>query len=179
MKNSLMVIPLVILLCLTFGCQDKESMAELEAMKAQAAVEAQNKEVVRRYFELMDEGNYALLDLLSEDYVAHFPGGTDFKGREEIKQVVNAYLTAFPDISHFFSDFVAEGDKVVLRYGAKGTQKGAFAGLPPSGKEMEATAVGIFRIKDGKMVEGWIEQDYVGMMQQLGMELKPKEADKK
>jgi steroid delta-isomerase-like uncharacterized protein len=175
MKQLCMILPLALVLCFMAGCQDREAMQELEAMKAQAAVEVQNKELVRRYFELMDEGNYSLLDLLSEDYVAHFPGGTDFTGREEIKQVVDAYLAAFPDISHFFSDFIAEGDKVVLRYGAKGTQKGAFAGLPPSGKEMEATAIGIFRIKDGKIVEGWIEQDYVGMMQQLGMELKPKE----
>ncbi|GAH62106.1 unnamed protein product, partial [marine sediment metagenome] len=36
MKKFLMIIPLVILLCFAFGCQDKEAMAELEAMKAQA-----------------------------------------------------------------------------------------------------------------------------------------------
>ncbi len=177
MKKLCMILPLALILCFMLGCQDKEAMAELKAMKAQEELEELNKELVRRYFELMDEGNYVLLDLLSEDYVAHFPGGAVFKGREEIKQVVDAYLTAFPDISHFFSDFVAEGDKVVMRYGAKGTQKGAFGGLPPSGKEMEATAIGIFRIKDGKMVECWIEQDYAGMMQQLGMELKPKETE--
>jgi len=35
MKKLLIVIPLVILLCFTFGCQDKEAMAELEEFKAQ------------------------------------------------------------------------------------------------------------------------------------------------
>ena len=43
MKKLFMILPLVFLLCFTFGCQDKEAMAELEAMKAQA--EAQNEEI--------------------------------------------------------------------------------------------------------------------------------------
>jgi steroid delta-isomerase-like uncharacterized protein len=178
MKKLCIILPLVLILSFMVGCQDKEGMGELEAMKAQAAVEEQNKEIVRRYFELMDEGDYSLLELLSEDYVAHFAFG-DVKGREEIKQVVDAYRTAFPDLSHFFSDFVAEGDKVVMRYGARGTQEGVFGGFPPSGKKMEATAMIIVRIKDGKMAEAWLEQDYYGMMLQLGYELKPKEEEEK
>ncbi len=176
MKKLCMILPLALILCIMLGCQDKAAMAELEEFKAQAKLEEQNKEIVRRYFELMDEGDYAFLELLSEDYVAHFPMG-DVKGREEIKQVVDAYRTAFPDISHFFSDFVAEGDKVVMRYGAKGTQEGVFGEFPPSGKKMEAAAMIIVRIKDGKMAEAWLEQDYYGMMQQLGYELKPKEVE--
>ena len=177
MKKLCMILPLALILSFMVGCQDKEAMAELEAMKSQASLEEQNKELVKRYFELMDSRDYALLELLSEDYVAHFPFG-DAKGREEIKQVVDAYLTAFPDISHFFSDFVAEGDKVVMRYGARGTQEGVFGGFPSSGKKMEATAMIIVRIRDGKMAEAWLEQDYYGMMQQLGYELKPKEGEK-
>jgi hypothetical protein len=43
MKKLLMVIPLVFLLCFTFGCQDKEAMAELEEFKSQTALEEQNK----------------------------------------------------------------------------------------------------------------------------------------
>jgi predicted ester cyclase len=174
MKKLLLILPLALILCFMVGCQDKAAMAKLEEFKAQAEVEEQNKEIVRRYFELMDARDYALLELLSEAYVAHFPFG-DIKGREEIKQVVDAYLTAFPDLSHFFSDFVAEGDKVVMRYGARGTQEGVFGEFPPSGKKMEATSMIIVRIKDGKMAEAWLEQDYYGMMMQLGMELKPKE----
>jgi predicted ester cyclase len=176
MKKLFMILPLALILCFMLGCQDKAAMAELEEFRAQAALEEQNKELVRRYFESMDERDYALLELLSKDYVAHFPFG-DVKGSEEIKQVVDAYLTAFPNISHFFSDFVAEGDKVVMRYGARGTQEGVFGEFPPSGKKMEATAMIIVRIEDGKMAEAWLEQDYYGMMMQLGYEFKPKERE--
>ena len=175
MKKPCMILLLALILCLMFACQDKAAMAELEEFRAQAAVEEQNKEVVRRYFELMDEGNPAFLDLLSEDYVAYFPGGVDFKGRENIRKMVDDYFTAFPDLTHSFSDFVAEGDKVVIRYGDGGTHQGVFNGIPATGAEIKVTAIGIFRLKDGKMVEGWIEGDFLGMMMQLGMELKPKE----
>lgn len=53
-----------LILCFTVGCQDKEAMAELEAFKAQAEVEEQNKEIVKRYFELMTDRNPAYLELL-------------------------------------------------------------------------------------------------------------------
>jgi steroid delta-isomerase-like uncharacterized protein len=178
MKKLNLILPLALILCFLASCQDKEAIAELEAKEAQAELEEQNKQIVRRYYELMDEGNPAFLELLSEDYVAHFPGGVDIKGRESIRKMVDDYFTAFPDLTHSFSDFVAEGDKVAMRYGDKGTHKGVFNGIPPTGVEMKVAAIGIFRLKDGKMVECWIEGDFLGMMMQLGMELKPKEGEK-
>jgi hypothetical protein len=36
----------------------------------------------------------------------------------------------------------------------------------------------IVRCVDGKAAEVWADGDILGMMQQLGMELKPKEAEK-
>lgn len=35
--------------------------------------------------------------------------------------------------------------------------------------------IGIWRFSDGKVVEYWADMDILGMMQELGMELKPKE----
>ena len=55
MKKLLLVIPLVILLCFTFGCQNKEAMAELEEFKAQAEVEEQNKALVQKLIEEADK----------------------------------------------------------------------------------------------------------------------------
>jgi len=175
MKKLFMILSVVLVLCFAYGCQDKEAMAELEEMKAQAEVEEQNKEIVRRYFELMADRNPAYLELSSEDYVVHFPGGFVVKGIENLKKVQDPYFDAFPDHTYFFSDFVADGDKVAIRYGSTGTHQGVFDGIPPTGKEIRGTAIGIVRLKDGKLVESWIESDALGFMQHLGMELKPKE----
>jgi len=104
-----------------------------------------------------------------------FPGGEDIKGREILKNLQDSYFDAFPNLTYFFSDFVAEGDKVAMRYGDTGTHQGVFNGIQPTGKDIKGTAIGIFRLKDGKIVESWIEGDFLGLYMQLGMGLKPKE----
>jgi predicted ester cyclase len=65
-------------------------------------------------------------------------------------------------------DQVAEGDKVVTRWIAHGTQKGPFLGIPPTGKSGTMTGVEIDRFVDGKAAECWTSADYLGLMQQLG-----------
>ena len=52
MKKLFMILPLVLVLCFAFGCQDKEATAELEEFKAQAALEEQNKELVLSWIDL-------------------------------------------------------------------------------------------------------------------------------
>jgi predicted ester cyclase len=66
-------------------------------------------------------------------------------------------------------DMIAEGDKVVTRYTSRGTQKGAFMGIPPTGKQMMVSSIIIARFADGKIVEEWGLDDQVGMLQQLGI----------
>jgi predicted ester cyclase len=41
---------------------------------------------------------------------------------------------AFPDLRVQLEDAVAEGDKVVARFTTTGTHRGAFMGLPPTGR---------------------------------------------
>lgn len=70
------------------------------------------------------------------------------------------------------------GDRVVLRFVVQGTHKAELEGIPPTGNKVEISALLIFRIKDGKVVEEVEEADLLGFYQQLGMELKPREAKK-
>jgi len=39
--------------------------------------------------------------------------------------------------------------------------------------------MGMARCRDGKIAEMWLEANFMGLFQQLGMELKPKETEKK
>jgi predicted ester cyclase len=65
-------------------------------------------------------------------------------------------------------DIVAEGDKVVVRFTIRGTQQGAFAGMPPTSKPVAMTGISIIRIVGGKFEEEWENADSLGMLQQLG-----------
>ena len=65
-------------------------------------------------------------------------------------------------------DLFAEGDTVVIRNTWHGTQTGDFYGVPASGKRVEISSIGIDRVVDGKVVEGWGELNMLGAMQQMG-----------
>jgi steroid delta-isomerase-like uncharacterized protein len=180
MKRLFGVIPLVFLLCFAFGCQDKEAMAELEKFKAQAAVEEQNKEIVKREWELESKGDYeAFKELFAPEYVLYSPSATPKPGSlEETIETIKMIFKGFPDSSWTIEELFAVGDRVITRWIYKGTHEGEFMGIPPTGNKLEISGILITRIENGKIVEEREDYDTLGAMQQLGMELKPKEAEK-
>jgi len=179
MKKLCMILSFALILCFTFGCQDKEAMAELEAMKAQAEVEEQNKEIILKMIELMNSGNFAELDtVISKDCIIHYPGGQDVIGLEAFLEHMKVGFAPFSDLEGTQSDLIAERDKVFYRLTLVAAHQGEFMGSPATGKRIKWTQMELCHISDGKIVEWWVEQDNLGFMQQLGMELKPKEAKK-
>jgi steroid delta-isomerase-like uncharacterized protein len=132
----------------------------------------QNKALVRRYNdEFWGEGNEALAsELFAENLVDHDPAGQGLApGREGMKQALRSFRSAFPDLETSFEHLIAEGDKVVLRWKARGTHEGELLGIPPTGKQVTLKGVDILRIEDGKIAERWAEYDNLGLMQQLGV----------
>ena len=179
MKKLCMILPLALILCFMVSCQDKEAMAELEAMKAQAEIEKQNKEIVQRYWDgKWNTRDTGILDELMAPDVVYHGTSMEMNGIEEYKQVYSSFLSAFHDTQVTFEDLIAEGDKVMSRITIRGTHKGELEGMPPTGKTFTSSFFTVFRIVDGKIVEEWEIFDELGMMMQLGMELKPKEAEK-
>ncbi len=89
-------------------------------------------------------------------------------GLKGLKQHWTMDLTGFPDLQLTVEDMIAEGDKVAVRLSRGGTHQGVFMGVAPTGNEARWTGNTIFRIANGKIVEGWVEGDHLGLMQQLG-----------
>ena len=180
MKKLLMILPLALILCFIVSCQDKEAMAELEEFRTQAEVEEQNKELVKHEFELWDKGDFeALEEVLAPEHVTYSPSAT-LKPLflDDSKELGRMIFKAFPDSSFTIEELFAAGDRVVTRWIYKGTHEGEFMGIPPTGNKIEIGGITIARIENGKNVETWEDYDMLGWMQQLGMELKPKEGEK-
>jgi steroid delta-isomerase-like uncharacterized protein len=131
----------------------------------------QNKSIVRRWVEEgWNKGNLALIDqLFAPNFVQHEPPPETVTNREALRPYVSAYLSAFPDLRFSIDDLIAEGDKVVWRFTAKGTNNGPLMGMPPSGKNCIITGQIILRLENSRMVEAWLNLDALGMMQQLGV----------
>jgi predicted ester cyclase len=79
------------------------------------------------------------------------------------------YLKAFPDVEITIDEMIAEGDRVVVRFTSRGTQRGAFGPLPPTGRRVTISSYLTARIANGKIVEEWGLDDQFGMLMQLGL----------
>ncbi len=131
----------------------------------------ENKAIERRFIkEVVNKGDLAVLDeLLATNFVDHSAPPGVAPDREGYKQFFAMTHSAFPDFHSTLEDMFAEGDKVVQRFTARGTHKGEFMGIPPTGKQVTITGIGIHRITGGKIVEDWVNMDMLGMMVQLGV----------
>jgi steroid delta-isomerase-like uncharacterized protein len=177
MKKLLMILPLALILCFMVACQDKEAMAELEAMKAQAEIEEQNKALIRNYLKEMDNQNFEIFnEAYAPDAKIYYPSNSSQPmSVDQSVPMAKSFYAAFPDFSHSIEEMIAVGDKVIARAVDRGTHQGEFNGIPATGKEIEFSVIAIFNFKEGRIVEVREEFDMLGLMQQLGMELKPKE----
>ena len=131
-----------------------------------------NKFVIRRSFEeLWNKGNLSLADeLYTPNYEHHDASSPDFgRGPESEKKRAALYRTAFPDLQLTIEDIIAEGQTVMARWSCRGTHKGDLSGIAPTGKQVTISGVSIARFTNGKMVEGWVNWDALGLMQQLGV----------
>ena len=132
-----------------------------------------NKEKARRFMEEgFGQGKLEILDeVLDPDFVCYDPNSEsgEVRGAETIKQEIEWFRNAVPDLTYTVEDQVAEGDKVVSRYTATGTHQGEFFGVAPTGKRIEMSGIQIDRFdENGKMVEEWPEYDLLGAMKQMG-----------
>ena len=91
------------------------------------------------------------------------------QGRSGFLRAVSMYHDAFPDIGYSVDDLFADGDRVAVRVTLRGTHKGEFLGIPPTGKQLNVSGIGIYRIADGKIAEVWGLRDHIGTMPQLGV----------
>jgi len=130
-----------------------------------------NKNRARQVAELVSTGNMALVDEnVAPDFVRHDLGGRpDIVGPEGVKLFVGVLRAAFPDIQMTVEDVIGEGDKVVVRYTARGTHSGVFQGIAPTGRKVTWAGINIYRVEGGKAVETWQLADALGLMQQLGV----------
>jgi steroid delta-isomerase-like uncharacterized protein len=133
-------------------------------------VEQKNKQIVRQFFELLDRHDTDRIGQLlvsSTNYYFHI-GGMPSVDWNEHKGLLTGVNNAFPDLHHEIVDMVAERDKVAVRLNVTGTHKGEFQGIPPTGKKLSLYEMGFITIIDGKITEGWISADTMGLLQQLG-----------
>jgi predicted ester cyclase len=114
-----------------------------------------NKALMRRIYEEMWNGGRPAM------------AGELFALPEGVEKFVRGFLQSFPDLQHTVEDMIAEGDRVAVRFSARGTHQGQWMDFAPTGKPIHYTGVTLARIAGERIVEHQTWWDKAGLMQQL------------
>ena len=129
-----------------------------------------NKQLCRDYFKAFLAGDTAWMERhIAPGFVRHDPGlPFEVRGPAGVKKLHDALMPAFPDMKLPLEDFVAEGEKVLVRLRVQGTHTGPFGDMAATGRKVDIDVLDLFQIRDGVLVEHWALLDNLGMMKQLG-----------
>ncbi len=129
-----------------------------------------NKAVYRRFIEEgFNQGKLATLDeVLAPTYVNRSAPPGSPSDAEGVKQIITLFRSAFPDFRIEIHEQAAEGDLVCSRATFRGTHRGPLFGVPATGREVAMPGLSMVRVVNGQIQEGWIQNDTLGLLQQLG-----------
>lgn len=127
-----------------------------------------NKDLIIAYSKaLWNERNTDVIDMyFAKDARIHSPFHT-CQGSDTMHDIVEKWLSAFPDLSIKWDEFIAENDKVVSRWSAEGTHLGGFFDTKPTYREVRYTGITIYQLKDGKIIDYRALVDMHAILSQL------------
>jgi steroid delta-isomerase-like uncharacterized protein len=127
------------------------------------------KEFAKTYFDYLDHRDLDGLATLFAPDVTFYGFGPEALNWQGVKAAMTEFFTAFPDSRMPLDDVIAEHDRVAMRHSFRGTHRAPFQGIPATDKSVVVTGIVTVRVKDGKVVEGWLNADVFGLLQQLGV----------
>ncbi len=130
----------------------------------------ENKKLVRRYYEevvstgAVDE----VARFISPDYVEVHDNKRYAIGIDGAKEHIRGVRQTYPDLHLTVEQQIAEGEWVVTRVTMRGTHRGEWQGIKPTGKPVELTAVNIDRVVAGRIVEHGGAANLLGPLLEIG-----------
>jgi len=107
--------------------------------------------------------------LLADDYVRHAGGRGRSLDRAGLLDVIVSVREAFPDLETSIDDMFGEGDRVAIRWSSAGTHRGAFLGVPPTGRRISTQGITIARLEGDHIAEEWVTWDLTQLLTDLGV----------
>lgn len=117
---------------------------------------------MRAYIEAWNDHNpEAIVEFLSDE--------CDQYSRDGLRDIAEAWFTAFPDLTHEIKELVADGDWVLARLILHGTHQGTFRGIPATGNEIEVADHVSTRFEYGLIMEHHANVNFRALFEQLGV----------
>ena len=163
-----------VILLVAFSCQDKQAQEELNKFKQAELLKASNIELAKKFYKYLDELNFDTLRAICDPDIKVYYESGDPVSFTDMEPFIKMFYGAFPDYKHQIDDIYAADDKVIVRLTYTGTHTNDFMEMKPTGNKFKYKGIQIFQFANNKAINGWIVEDELAMMTQLGMELKPK-----
>ena len=126
----------------------------------------------RFFVDILGKGDWNAADeIVANDIVMHHPASpVPIEGREAVQGMLGAFRAGFPgDFQMTVVDVFGSGDKATVRWRMQGTHTADLFGIPASNKAVDVNGISVVRVAGGKIVEDWVAEDTMGLMQQIGV----------
>ena len=145
-------------------------------MSTETSKEIKNKNIVEYLWdEIWNKRNFSVIGEVYSTDIHYHGASMELNGINELKQLTTAFSSAFQDTKVTLDLLFAKDDLVAQKFHFEGIHDGTFEEIPPTGKRINLSGITIQRLEKGKITEEWEMFDEIGLMKQLGMELRPME----
>jgi steroid delta-isomerase-like uncharacterized protein len=130
-----------------------------------------NKAAARRIFEdVFNTGRTEQIGAYATpDLIVHYSDTSDtIHGLDAYLQALDASRHVFGEMYFVIEDQFAEGDRVATRWTMRAVHQGEYMGVPATGRPVTLAGISIYRFTDGKVAEGWVNSDDLGLLRQIG-----------
>jgi steroid delta-isomerase-like uncharacterized protein len=130
----------------------------------------ENSEIIHGWANAINAGDIDIaIKFLAPDFAGHFTGMPEpVRSPEGFKQMWLGFIKpSFPDQHITIEQEVTSGNKIAAQTSWVATHQGDFMGIPPTGRQVTVPGTGIFRIEDALIAEEWMQEDFLGIYQQL------------
>ncbi len=123
------------------------------------------------FVDMLGKANWDLAeDLLAPNIIMHHPSSPQpVAGVRNVVDFLDAFRDGFPDMTMKVELSFGDGEMVAVRWRMAGTHTATLFGIPPSGKAVNVAGISLLRFSGGKVVEDWVSEDTLGLMQQIGV----------
>jgi steroid delta-isomerase-like uncharacterized protein len=128
--------------------------------------------VAKSMYLVLNEGQISAVDDFHHEDLDYYRSSDELGGRQDLKNDVRRFLSAFPDLEAHISDVFADeddGNTVTIRYEIEGTHSGTFENIPPTEQRVHAKGIGIATFEGDKIAEFTLVFDNLGLLRDLGL----------
>ena len=129
----------------------------------------QAREIVAPFYKALNAGNDTIAlvnEATSPDWVS-CGGNAACKPRDQVGAAIASLQKTVPDLKWEIKEVLVSGDRVIVRGEASGTPAGTFMGVPGGGRSFRIMSVDVHTIRDGKMIQAYHVEDWMGAVRQL------------